>query len=515
MSVLDWLLKPKVLRRLIVVIVVLIALTVIAGALVLFEGRAVRREHILASMHLQTERLSRRFDSFFEPVLLDLQVLRDMGRRGVFDIDAGEDIKNVVLPILGKYPGKLSGFMLADAAGREFKLIRFKGKWERVESDYDPRDRPWFAGAVEAGKSDEIYWTPLYTFLTKRRLGVSISVAFSQSEETEPSVVALDILLDDYLEFVNALEISPRSRLLLVQGERVANFSRLTAEDLQDVGVPSASAGTLADPVIQATLEAWKKKRRVVSEAFAVTSEGGRWWAEFIGFDYGSKGGMVALIMPEKYLASKVSNLKLTVVGSTFCVLALAILVAALAYSGQLRAIEAMLNRPGHVGDSADELLAAIHTGESESLEFKSTLRWNLKANRPGKEIELAVLKTVAAFMNSEGGTLIVGLADDGSIAGIEADRFPDEDRFLLHFNNLIKQHIGLEFSKYISFSIIAVEDKSLFVVDCRRAEAPVYVRHGDDEDFYVRVGPGTRKLPMSAAMQYLAKGREELLCAV
>ncbi len=515
MNIVSRLLVPKVLRRLIVAILALIALTIFAAGLLVFEGREIRESQVASTLHLQTDKLLGQFDRFFEPMLLDLQVLQNMGRRGVLDLDNRQNVTDIVLPILGKYPRKLSGFMLADRDGREFKLIRLKGQWERVESDYDPKERPWFAGAVASPSPDEIYWTPLYTLLTKKRLGVSISLPFSVAEEVEKSVVALDILLDDYLEFIKELDISPKSRLLLVQGERVADFSRLTAEDLQDAVMPSASAGTLRDPVVQATLNAWEKNAQAVSKAIPVTSANRRWWAEFIGFEYGSSGAMLALVMPEEYLMSSVSMPTLMVVVVMFCVLVLLILLVAIAYRRQMQAVEKLLNRPGHVQDGTDELLAAIRGGENESLEFKSTLRWNLKANKPGKEIELAALKTIAAFMNSEGGSLIVGLGDDGSILGIEADRFGNEDKFLLHFNNLIKQHIGLEFSKYISFCIIRIEDKSIFVVDCRKAELPVYVKHGDDEDFYVRVGPGTRKLPMSAAMQYLAKGREELLCTV
>ena len=515
MNIVSRLLNPKFLRRLIIVILALIALTIFAAGLLVFEGRKIRESQVASSLHLQTDKMSRQFDSFFEPMLLDLQVLQNMGRRGVLDLDDRPGVADIVLPILEKYPRKLSGFMLADGGGREFKLVRLKGQWERVESDYDPTERPWFVGAVESANPDDIYWTPLYTLHTKKRLGVSISLSFSESEDTATSVVALDILLDDYLEFISELDISPRSRLLLVQGQRVADFSRLTAEDLQEPVVPLVKAATLRDPVVGATLEAWEKNGQVVSKAIPVTSANRRWWAEFVGFEYGKSGAKLALVMPEEYLISTVSMPTLMVVVVMFFAQVLLIVLVAIAYRRQMQAIEKMLNPPGHVQDGTDELLAAIRGGENESLEFKSTLRWNLKANKTGKEIELAALKTIAAFMNSDGGTLIVGLGDDGTILGIEADKFPNEDKFLLHFNNLIKQHIGLEFSKYISFSIIQIEDKSIFVVDCRKAELPVYVKHGDDEDFYVRVGPGTRKLPMSAAMQYLAKGREEVLCAV
>ena len=66
---------------------------------------------------------------------------------------------------------------------------------------------------------------------------------------------------------------------------------------------------------------------------------------------------------------------------------------------------------------------AVIERGEHDRLEFKSTLRWNLKAEKAGKEIELAVMKSLAAFMNSAGGNLIVGVDDQGGIIGLAADQ--------------------------------------------------------------------------------------------
>ena len=68
---------------------------------------------------------------------------------------------------------------------------------------------------------------------------------------------------------------------------------------------------------------------------------------------------------------------------------------------------------------NAEEL---IKRGESKTLEFKSTLRWNLKEDRKDQAVTRAVLKTIAAFLNTEGGDLLIGVADDGSIVGIEQD---------------------------------------------------------------------------------------------
>src|SRR5207302_6489257 len=81
-----------------------------------------------------------------------------------------------------------------------------------------------------------------------------------------------------------------------------------------------------------------------------------------------------------------------------------------------------------------------IKRGESKTLEFKSTLRWSVKeARKDDKLVTHAVLKTVAAFLNTEGGDLLIGVADDGSIVGIEQDEFESDDRFMLHLAQVIR----------------------------------------------------------------------------
>ena len=95
-----------------------------------------------------------------------------------------------------------------------------------------------------------------------------------------------------------------------------------------------------------------------------------------------------------------------------------------------------------------------IEQGESDFVEFKSTLRWNIHSNRKDKAIENASLKTLAAFMNAQGGTLIIGVADDGRILGLETDKFANHDKLLLHLTKIIQDRIGDLYIKYLHFSI-------------------------------------------------------------
>ena len=77
--------------------------------------------------------------------------------------------------------------------------------------------------------------------------------------------------------------------------------------------------------------------------------------------------------------------------------------------------------------------------GESEAVEFKSTLRTNLHTGNKDPRMELAVLKTLAGFLNTNGGTLVIGVSDDGNPVGIQADGFDNEDKMNLHLVNIVK----------------------------------------------------------------------------
>ncbi|MFH1137531.1 MAG: ATP-binding protein [Pseudomonadota bacterium] len=146
-----------------------------------------------------------------------------------------------------------------------------------------------------------------------------------------------------------------------------------------------------------------------------------------------------------------------------------------------------------------------IKNGEGFALEFKSTLRWNLKAEKKDPNIEHASLKTIAAFLNSAGGTLLIGVRDDGSIEGIETDGFPDEDRFSLHFWNLIKSSLGVDVSALLRTYFETVDGRLVFVVQCAMSPKPVFLNQkGFEEEYFIRVGPSSAKLGIGEALKYI-----------
>lgn len=147
-----------------------------------------------------------------------------------------------------------------------------------------------------------------------------------------------------------------------------------------------------------------------------------------------------------------------------------------------------------------------IRQGENDRVEFKSTMRWNLKTDKADKAVEKAWLKTIVAFLNTDGGTLLVGVDDAGTIVGITEDRFENEDKYRLHVNNRIKEHIGLGCAACIRYDLNTIGDQKVLVVHCKPSPQPVFLKMGREEEFFIRVGPGSRKLTPSEVIAYVTR---------
>ena len=146
-----------------------------------------------------------------------------------------------------------------------------------------------------------------------------------------------------------------------------------------------------------------------------------------------------------------------------------------------------------------------IAQGENAPVEFKSTLRYDLRAGKNDLIMTLAVLKTLAAFMNTSGGVLLIGVKDDGTVIGIGPDKFPNADRALLHLTSIIGERIGSAYGAYLDMHVQAMEDNLRIIrVNYQRASVPAYVRTDNGLKFYVRTGPSTTELAVNEVHPYI-----------
>jgi len=171
--------------------------------------------------------------------------------------------------------------------------------------------------------------------------------------------------------------------------------------------------------------------------------------------------------------------------------------------SSASKRLDAMLQMLDKLSD-ADKIRGMTREGETKSIEFKQTLSLDIKKSTKEKYIEESALKTVVAFMNTDGGTLLIGIADSGEIIGIEAEvgkLFRSRDDLLLHWKNLVKGRIGEQFYPFIDSNVVTVDSAQVLVVSCKNSPTPCYL---DGRDFYVRTNPATDKLEGPKLVEYV-----------
>lgn len=151
-----------------------------------------------------------------------------------------------------------------------------------------------------------------------------------------------------------------------------------------------------------------------------------------------------------------------------------------------------------------DQIKLLIPKGESKNLEFKETFSMDVKSGDKEKFVEKSTLKTIGAFLNSEGGNLLVGVNDAGEVTGIDEEinkYYKNEDKYLLNFKNHLKSKIGEGFYPLIDYQLVKVDKKIVLRVICGIANTPCFL---EEKEFYVRSGPSTDMLEGKKQHEYI-----------
>jgi len=166
-----------------------------------------------------------------------------------------------------------------------------------------------------------------------------------------------------------------------------------------------------------------------------------------------------------------------------------------------LAAFRTLVPKPGD-----PEISALLAAGENARVEFKSSARWDLRENKKNTMMEQIILKTVAAFLNSDGGTLLLGVSDDGAALGLAHDyqtlQKKNADGYELFLTDLLLNHYGKDCSPCVHITFHQLEAKQICRIRVDPASRPVWVKEGDDQ-LYIRSGNSTRRLMTKEAIDY------------
>jgi Putative DNA-binding domain len=160
---------------------------------------------------------------------------------------------------------------------------------------------------------------------------------------------------------------------------------------------------------------------------------------------------------------------------------------------------------------SVDEQIAAlIVAGESSTVEFKSSVRWDMRENRLNEALKFSVIKTVAAFLNSNGGTLLIGVDDDRKIVGLQGDysqfkKTDVRDAFENWLTTQLINQFGKPATRLFSLTFHEVEGKDICRIESQPSPSPIFVDEGGGKpsQLYIRTGNASRALDMREVIEF------------
>ena len=502
-------------------LVLLLLCAAVLGSVIFFSSHA--REDI-AQKYIDnaTTSAGRQFGAMVNSMTRSLELVGDWIASGKLSLTHPDALNDLLFPLL-KRDRIICGISVADALGKSYYLTAHGDGWrtrwiedmggerqavlrywsaanqkiseETEPSTYDPRSRPWFSPALSI---QGVFWTRPYIFFDRKVAGITGSIARTVKTGNSQVVVAFDLLLDDLFTAIQRMAPSENGRVFVFR-----NDTRIYVPGNENNASDFLSPGEINDQLVRKLVGSWEKRHLPSGNVFFVDHDGQTWWCGFQAMDGANGNVWVAVMVPESDIIGGVSQRRsgIWIIGAMIVLLA-----GAMAFF-MIRRYGRSFDLPKDRFDDRypeESIRRLIANGEGRTIEFKSTMRMNLHTQKAGKEIEIAWLKAVAAFMNTDGGTLLIGVSDDGAIKGLDADDFANDDKCRLHFKNLINQHIGAELYQYLSFNLVRVDGRQIGVVSCSRSTEPAYLKTAKSEEFYIRNGPSSDALPVSKIMAYI-----------
>jgi CBS domain-containing protein len=149
-----------------------------------------------------------------------------------------------------------------------------------------------------------------------------------------------------------------------------------------------------------------------------------------------------------------------------------------------------------------------VREPESQYLELKASLRYNSRQHCLDPDLEFNCLKTVCAFLNSDGGDLLIGVNDRNRVVGLKHDyrtfNKNNRDAFENYLVNQISHKIGNIHLQFITVTFPKPFGKEICRVNVKSSQEPAFLYHKGRQYFYVRAGNGSRPFNISESARYM-----------
>ena len=213
-----------------------------------------------------------------------------------------------------------------DAAGRVVTQV------QDPTDTFDPRTRDWYRGALQ---TDDVYWTGVYLFFTRRVPGITAAVHIGGTDE-RGRVFGVDITLSALSNFLASLKIGRHGRTAIIDeaGRIVAASDTSSLQRHPDAQLADAHVDQLDDAALTAAYDRFRVEgfgrriievggERIVSIASELTAAGRNW--------------TLLLVVPQKDFIGFVASNARTTLWLSLIVVALTSVMAALLVRQGLR----------------------------------------------------------------------------------------------------------------------------------------------------------------------------------
>ncbi|MEZ5582476.1 MAG: hypothetical protein R3F37_06745 [Candidatus Competibacteraceae bacterium] len=302
-------------------LVVLIIGTLLAA--VFGAGESLRDD--LAQRQLQdlAHKTSKEFIGFFRLPENSLRIAQGWGSAGDLNLQDTPALVSRFIPVLENLAHR-TALVLADSDGRSFYLVRDGDTWlsrtiqvqgqavwqrwdsagtaleeRREQTDYDPRIRSWFQGALDADATETIFWTRPYLFYTQQIPGVTGALRFQHPDEPDRDyVLALDFPLQEILHSLAKLDVGTGGAAFLTEADG-AVLLPLPETDHADSAQPvSWAAQNFAAGPVFAAVKAWTQAGRPAQQPLEFHTDSSWWtWLQPIGDP--DRGLWLGIAIPE------------------------------------------------------------------------------------------------------------------------------------------------------------------------------------------------------------------------
>ncbi|NQU32653.1 MAG: ATP-binding protein [Bacteroidetes bacterium] len=277
------------------------------------------------------------------------------------------------------------------------------------------------------------------------------------------------------------------------------NVTPILTNDTVNISAYNSMEGDIANQIAK-----WKKDQNKEPHSYSFEKFNKIYWTRIVNIDpiIGINGFAVTISAAD--LAETERKQEILYLYLSFGLLLITIISTLLLFRKK-KAVKLSSSKKEIITLSADEVLSLIKKGETEFVEFKSSLRWDYREGKVNKILENVILKSIAAFANAKGGTLFIGVSDDMEILGLENDfntlKKRDVDYFELHLRKLINNHFGIAFSnESLSMAFPIFDEKTICIIQVQSSGKPVFLKtknnQGNEiEKFYVRSGNASQEI--------------------